>query len=982
MNNNNSENVPFAVLCCHEADEPHALELCRFLHRFQLPVRLQKAYPDLRQNLRPVIFSKDAVAPDGAFAARFLVVVCSPQAAADGSVETELRSFIAAAPEWEKRVIAVSWDLTEKRGAGPCLPPSLRRREMHVADVAAKGEDRAFHDIAAKMLGLQPEELWNWWILSLRRRRRRRFASLAVPAFLASVAGAWYWYDNTEHYSYYVDYTQVRHVPRGVGKLSRKQLMARSEYYRLTTLHGQVCRVECVGSNGSPARAEILPGREDRPISMKLHYREDGSVAEVECLDISGNVVQRQSVSPDGTYVVFRSVSEGGADAGIGSAALFRSNMTELGSDSASNIERYRLEFDRNGYVRAEWYADASGTPVKNTDGVWGKRYERDASGRVVAMHFMDEHAAPAEDVHGIATVVYKFDRWGNVCMQTFYAADGKRASYLNGISQTCTVGNEYGHILQVVFRDVNGAPCYSADGFVSSKRTYDARGYCTDEYYFDAQEQPVCNSEGAVHSHHEYDEAGNPVKSTLYDREGRKTASVEGVAEVQHRFGKPGQLLAEFFYGTDGKPCVGRQGYAGLEIEYGAGGREVAERYVDVNHRPCKSVEGYAEKRLLRDRTDRITGIAFFDETGAPCAGCGTVSRAEIKLDEWGNRSEERYYGIDGSPCKGPDGCEMLRATYNEARRMLFVEFCNADGSLCGDVDGIARVVYDYDAQGRCTGVANYNKQKEKICPARLGYAAFALTYDAAGNKNSISYYDENGNLCLSARGYARRVEEFDAVGKSVSATLYGPDEKLVKGPEGWAVMKYENNGIYHQCSRAFLFDEFGAPCPLAEIRNRYDKRGNLTMRRYYSAQGNLCAGPNGYAAMSKSYDEKGREVLITYFGADGKILSSPYFPTVKSVEYDEAGRKCRMTERYTDSEAHLKNSAGLFAVCVAHLDRDGRVIRMEYYDKNSKLCNRLNGGAVQFFEYTAAGVLRKVAERDKNGILLRVQAIPPTHS
>ena len=70
--------------------------------------------------------------------------------------------FISPNPETnERRVIPVICREKEEAGATDCLPPVIRKHNLLAADILDRGKERTFSDVIAKIIGVDPDVLWN-----------------------------------------------------------------------------------------------------------------------------------------------------------------------------------------------------------------------------------------------------------------------------------------------------------------------------------------------------------------------------------------------------------------------------------------------------------------------------------------------------------------------------------------------------------------------------------------------------------------------------------------------------------------------------------------------------------------------------------------------------------------------------------------------------------------------------------------------------
>lgn len=207
------ETKPYwAFISYSSRDRTWARWLQRAIETYAIPRRLiGRSTPagPAPQRLRPVFRDRTELAADADLAGRvqgaleqsaYLIVVCSPDAAASRWVDEEIRRFQAV--HGEGRILAVIVAGSPGGAHEDCFPPALRYRDeagerMHVepiaADLRAGGDGRrmALLKLVAGMLGVGLDDL----VRRDAQRRTRQFAALAAASFtgmtvMAGLAGA------------------------------------------------------------------------------------------------------------------------------------------------------------------------------------------------------------------------------------------------------------------------------------------------------------------------------------------------------------------------------------------------------------------------------------------------------------------------------------------------------------------------------------------------------------------------------------------------------------------------------------------------------------------------------------------------------------------------------------------------------------------------------------------------------------------------
>ena len=822
----------FAFISYSRRDEAFAKRLQHFLTGFKLPTRLCKIYPDKPKALRPIYRDKTDLGVDvlnagirhGLGLSRHLIVVCSENSAKPNRegknwIDTEVREFLKLDGENRNYVIPVL--LREKDGPSTreCTPPAVQELGLLAADVSDKGEERVFNDVAAKMLQLEPDELWAWWERSQRARRRRNRALGTVAAALAAYAGWYAWDYYTPHYSYYADYVEFNNLPQGIHPLTEKQIRHMHSHYRFTVQHHRLKRVENLNSAGHPILTDDYPGHETRPVAMSLDYNADtGEVTKQIYYDVHGKAAQiRNTGNHEITFHAARQEEGRVKDDGITGASFvmdeFRgSPEAQALQDKNKRIVRVNVTRDERGAVMTELYQNAFNSPTKNADGAWGCRYQRDGQGRILSVTYLDEKGNPLPDKKGIARYQYEYDKESQqIAKITYYGKDGAPIPGYKGVAQEIYEWKD-GNVVKIRHANQAGEADITR-GFSIIEMTYDDRGNLTERALLDIHGKPCCHIRGFASVRYTYDECGNLTGEAYFDTQGSPSLRKKAYASIRWTYDDRGNLASEAYFNIDGKPCLRKDGFASIRWIHDDRGNETEEAYFDINGNPCLCDEGCASTRWTYDDRGNKTGKAYFDINGNPCRHKHGFASIRWSYDDRGNETGEAYYDIDGTPCLCKDGYASKRRTYDD----------------CGNQTG--RAYYDIDGTP---------------CLCKDGFASARFTYDDRGNETEEAYFDAQGNPCLIEGGYASVRWTYDARGNMTGRAYFGINGKPCLFKDGFA-----------------------------SVRWTYDACGNKTEAAYFDVQGKPCLCPGGYASVRTTYNALGVPISRTYYDAEGKPIA-----------------------------------------------------------------------------------------------------------
>lgn len=860
----------FAFISYSRRDEAFAHRLQRFLTGFKLPTRLCKQYPDKPTALRPVYRDKTNLGLDnlgagltrGLAASRFLIVICSPNSAKPNRegknwIDTEVRTFVELDERNKDYVIPIL--LREKNGPSTkeCTPAAVQELHLLASDVSDKGERRVFADVAAKMLALEPDELWDWWSREQRRKARilRSLGGLAAAA--AAFAGYWSWDYYTPHYSYFADYAEFNNIPRGIRPLTEEETRHMESHYRFTTQHHRLKRIDNLNAEGIPISTAYYPGRAGRPVSISLDYStENGRVSQQVFYDARGKVIQIRATGHNAITFHTAEQEDGLVEnAGVTGASFSRDFRLREENQRLKGIERINVTRDEQGAVVTEQYRNAYNYPVRNTDGAWGCRYQRDEFGRPTCITYLDEKGKPLPDQKGVAWCRYEYDRdSGQVASVSYFRKDGTPTlgydnaaareiyewengnltkhlhSYhemLSGISPGIAVTvyerDEKGHCTGISYLGGNGEPVLHQDGYARVRYTYDGNGRQTGEAFFGLYGEP-CPCGGYASTRYTYDEHGNLVDKAYFDL-GGKTVSAE------HRnYDDCGNVTELVYLDGNGRLCPCEDGYARVRLSYDGRGAVAGGSYFDGNGNPCLHKYGYASFRNTTDDHGNVTRVDYFGVDGKPCLHCEGYASVTLDYDERGNLKMVTSRDSDGNPClRKPAfarvGYASVRYAYDNSGNLVEKEYQDANGKPCLCDEGYAGARFTYDDRGNLTG-RNYFGVDGKPCPCTDGYAAARFTYDGSGNRTEEAYFGADEKPCIHTIGAAGVRISYDALGSKTRITTFGTDGNPCNSRLGYA-------------SEHLTYDGAGRPVEMA----------------YYDSRGNLCKHKAGYARRVMEY-------------------------------------------------------------------------------------------------------------------------------
>lgn len=920
----------FAFISYSRKDEAFAKRLQHFLTGFKLPTSLCRQYPDKPQTLRPIYRDKTDLGVDklnqglthGLSLSKYLIVICSENSARpnrDGKnwIDEEVRTFLSLEEGNTDRVIPV---LLRQKGQRTvdCTPPAVKELGLLAADVWDKGENRVFSDVAAKMLGLEPDELWNWWERDQRNRRRGMALLGMLAASLITSVGWLAWDYFIPNYSYFTDYVECNNIPRGVNAIPKGMTKRLSSYYRITTQFHRITCIENLNAEGKRIATPELPGHRERPVAISVGYDNAGQYATEHIYsNAAGKAVQKRLVN-DGTimFVPADMCRDRASDSEFGRAAFSLSGRSGAyqGESPVNDLIVQYLQIKReNGYITEEHYStDAKGKVyVSNAEGIWGRRFTRDAYGRVVEVNYLDKQDRTMPNRHGVATIRYEYDnKEGQVKRISYYDREGNRTPGPNK-SAIENYRWKQGYLVEVSYWNTETERCYNADRISS----YISR----------------------------YDETGCEVLRLFYGTDGKPCMNTDGCAGFKYEYDVEGHLIAATRLDATKHPETTEDGYAVTELQNDENGNILTVTYYDENNRYSRSRDGYAIRQQSYDKNGNISTVAFYSAPGQPCTNTNGVAKIEISYQDKENRYTESYSDVNGNPCKSKMGFARMEQCYDDQKRTLTVKYFDEKNNPCMRKEGYAIQVESFDALGRRVAM-EFRDTNGQLCMREGHYASWRAEYDTLGNEISCTIYDTENKICLHDLAFAGYRQTYDERGNITAKTFFGTDKQACLTRNGYASIQVSYDERGNQTSLSY-YDTQGKRCGSDEgysyVMQEYDERDMVTSCKYYDENNQPCLSAQGFHSAEYRYNEQGNSLEEATFGTDGKPCMNTYGFALRMVTYAPKTGRCTAVHYY-DSDGNLCDSEQGCAYVLYIYDEKSRLISAEYYNAENQLIRK----------------------------------------
>ena len=249
----------------------------------------------------------------------------------------------------------------------------------------------------------------------------------------------------------------------------------------------------------------------------------------------------------------------------------------------------------------------------------------------------------------------------------------------------------------------------------------------------------------------------------------------------------------------------------AELEISESVDGNVTSTSYVNVDGVVTDAIDmGYATVQRTRNTEGRIVEELYFDADGNPV------------------KQYDDYYGIAYEYGNG-----TVKITYLDADRLPMVRSV-----------GYAVIMRTVDSEGRAIDDYYYDLDMQPVSSS--GYHGLHREYDPAGQNNSVTYLDENGQPVCSTSGYAGKRYDLDDSGMAIAE---------------------------------HYFDEQGNPTTslLGQYGEQYrrDEAGRITQITYLDVDGNPAPTNAGYTILKRTYHRDGTADTDMYFDAGGNSIA-----------------------------------------------------------------------------------------------------------
>ncbi len=922
----------WAFISYSSKDAATAKKLHRHLETYRIPRELagrpgrdvavpQKLFPIFRdRDELPLSSDLGATIEDALRASRYLIVLCSANAAASRWVNEEVRYFKSLGRA--DRILAVivdgvpngsdQSDTVDKE----CFPPALRYRvngggqltDERIEPIAGdlrKGGDGWISVLLKAVAGITGMGYDAFAKREATRAFRRRLV-YAFACVLLLCAGIAYWDYSRLKVAYFAALGERWGVPVGLAPLSDGQRTGREVSFRFESRGYKVRRVERI--NGAN---QLIDDAENGASRINVVYREDGSLERLLLLDHNGKLIVQKSFSKLGEVdeqglrpctISFLSKLE--------FAQTLRTEAAALTTDSnrntdtrRSDITAFQASYDHQGRLVTVFFRNSYGTPVSDSNGVFGQKYEYNARGMIAKVTNLDSSGAPMADRRGVLSVRKEYGDLATLVRQSFVDADDQP-----------TLGAE-----QVAFFTYR----------------HDALGNRLECRCFDQREQPTLHKDGYHRAEWNYAPNGAEAGVRYFDQDGKPTLIREGYFEYHSDHDILGRTIRRTFHGVDGELTTTRSGYSSWSAVFDAKGNAIEQAYFDLTGLPVVTVEvGMSRGTHMLDERGNLIEFRLFGVDGHPVLSKGGISGCRQKFDSRDFCIERSFIGIDGESCVNPEGYSTVRFTFDERGNQIEEAYFSLDMMPVVSAAGIASMKDRFDDHGNRVEREFFGINGEPVSH-RDGYARFTQTFDDQGHHVETAYFDTAGLPTLSKEGYAKRRVAYDGKGFETRRDFFGTDGRPIVNQKGYARVAYVNDGFGNRVEERY-FDTNYLPVADANdisiIKTERDRRGNITSMRTF--------GPTGRAVLHKkqeiarldtTYDERGNVLSIAGYGVGGDPVAAGEDKVARRERRYDA-RNNLIEERYFGIDGKPARQKDGYAHLVMEYDKRDNLARQTF--------------------------------------------------
>lgn len=855
---------------------------------------------------------------------RYLIVLCTPDAAKSQWVNEEIRYFKSLGRD--DRISGIIAKGIPNGSANPataeqeCFPTALmhgvdragvqtvQKAEPLAADLRKSGDGwrNAYLKAVAGITGVG----FDAFAKREAKRTLRRRVALSIVGVLFLALALFYWDYSRLKVAHYAFVGERWGVPVGIIPLNDQQRAGREVAYRVETRGYRVRSVYRVNSVNTP-----LEDTEYGTTRTDVVYREDGSVERLQLRDKNNRIVVQKTYSKlaEPNELLQRActinfLSKGDyAQPLRGDVASLSSALSKSSTDtSKSNISVHEVLFDQQGRLEIVLFRNSYGSPASDANGVFGQKHEYNEMGLIVRTINLDAKGQPMPDRKGVQRV--------------------DRERLPNGA------------IARLSSFDADNHAVINPDFIATMEYVYDDAGNQTEWRCLDATGAPTLHKDGYHRAVFDYDANGVEIRKAYFDLTGKPTLHRDGYARAQTTVDERGLATRIDYFGIDGKPTIIKNGYASTTMQFDERNNFVGGACYDVNGKLVISVDGWAQIRSTVDTRGNVLETRLFDTAEKPTISKYGVHRMVSVYDERDNRIESRYFGIDDAPTVNNEGIFGMLMAYDERGNLIEENYIGLDEQPVLHKNGMARLTNRYDDHGNLVERAYFGLKGDPITH-NDGYARYTQRFDDRGHKIEVAYFNTLGEPTLSRNGYAKRRSVYDDLGREVRTDYFGTTGQPILNDRGIARAQRVLDVAGNIVEEAYFDTHHRLTTnvdDVAIIRTKWDTRGNIMSTKMFGKSGRPVEHKKyKFFHSDMTYDDRGNQTSVAFFGNGGVPIKAGADEVARRTRQYDA-RNNIIEERYFGIDGKPTNSTDGCAIMRATYDERDNRIGIRYYDVN----------------------------------------------
>lgn len=916
---------------------------------------------------------------------RYLIVICSPDAAKSQWVNSEIAYFQSIGRG--DRIIPFIVEGTPdpaNPGEASCYPESLDKQLLGVS-LAELDKEKAFIKITAAILGLKFDMLWQRHRKQEKKNRFNRnlwiYGSLLVV--LAASLFIWNHYYRTT-YKYFSDYVDRFGLPVGIDEIRSGELNKKFDYYAFSY------RADKLRSVSHEQHFSLFSGNKfsanERPSLQKFYYNnKNGNLEVVEVLDNYGNVLVSQKYAGE-------ELEEVDLKDPLGKTKVLPYSISQLDSklsvdenetSSNSSINHYSLTRNSQGEITKVLFKNGTSL-ASDVNGIYGKEFRLDSIGRVIQTSFLGKDGQYTADNTGVWKEVNTYFGKANTgAVENRDSADRPMTNYLGWAKRITEINESEGKLIQQFF-DETGKPTENKQGISQAVAILNDYSKITEIQYFDLSGKLSENDEGVAKITINYDQNGYLNEMTFFNSQNRRCNSTDGYSQLKVINDKSGNFLEMAFFDTLSRPFTMRSGASSIRLKrdsygniiqidayesnvsgkiepllqkrrkYDKKGNLVEESCFDGNNLPCLNGDGYSIIRYEYDDRNNMRQAQMFDQNMKPCSDYLNVHLKKFDYDDQGNQIKLSFFDTEGKACLNSDNMSTILIQYDDRGNQQEVTVLNTRGLVDYDKKGIAIYSYKYDSRGNQVKTVFLDANRQPITNIN-GVSMIESDFDKKNRLTERRFYDPAYEPTLNDSGVFKIQYEYRRFAKPVNEKYFNTRKERTRNRSGFSRINYEYNTLQYPVHISYL-DEHDKPCintskNISTYRYAYNDAGGVIKESYYNQLNRPCNSDNEIASIEYKYDSRNNRIEEQYFDVTGRPAIGPQ--NISKIIRVYSPRNLVTEERSFDTTNHpCLSSEGYH--CIKNIyDSHDNLSEQRFFDIGDKACLTYINASIVRFQY-----------------------------